>query len=112
MPPFTPNGEIRVLASDTKDILGCVAMLRRMNRQLGDHMDGSITTYSPRWGLVWRADFSSSDRDGRIEYRFVRAPRGPDQLRTIAITPLRMFDSSQDTPPLSSGSWGTVMVYK
>ena len=105
MPPLGPEGDAAApVALADPGVQRCRTLLRQLTDPARDHVDRSLISLSPRWGLVFRADISSRDHAGTWS-RFVCpiSGRSPTPV-VIAITP--------NMRALGPGPWGAVTVYK
>ena len=94
-PPLGPTDEQPDNQSDPATIAGCVSRARDLvESKLDGHIDRTLVTYSPRWGAVWRADFTFSADGQTTTQRYVCT------RSAFVVAPLKMFDPSQDTAPL------------
>jgi hypothetical protein len=97
MPPAAPTGEQPDDHADPATVAKCAAGARDMiETLLHGRIDRTLVTHSPRWGAVWRADFTVQ-MDGRsASQRYVCTQAG------VLISPLEMFDPGQNLAPLAA----------
>ncbi len=97
MPPAAPTGEQPDDHTDPATVAKCAAGARDLiETRLRGHIERILVTYSPRWGVVWRADFTLQTDGQSLSQRYVCAKSG------VLILPLKMFDPSQDIAPLAA----------
>jgi hypothetical protein len=104
-PPLQPDGETPVLGPASPEVARCISYLRLVTSRTHQHIDRSLVTQSPRWGTIFRADISTAEDGTIVSARFV-CPTGGPGPHPVEISFLL------DTPPLVSGPWGDVTVYK
>ena len=97
MPPAAPTGEQPDDHADPATVAICAARARDMiETLLHGRIDRTLVTHSPRWGAVWRADFTVWVDGRSASERYVCTQAG------VLISPLEMFDPSQDIAPLAA----------
>ena len=94
--PLAAPAEVET-AGDTADQIA-LACDRQARNLIEDRLQGAIgrvvVTHHPRIGTVWRADASTPSSDGPYAQRLV-CSQG-----IMMLSPLKMFDPSQDIAPL------------
>lgn len=97
MPPAAPTGEQPDDHADPATVAKCAAGARDMiETLLHGSIERTLVTHSPRWGAVWRADFTVQVDDQSASQRYVCAQAG------VLISPLEMFDPGQNLAPLGA----------
>ena len=100
-PPLGPEGEVAVATPPGQGVEHCMTVLHSLTDRGHGHIDRSLITSSPRWGLLFRADFSSGAHPGATG-RLV-CPIGSHAPVMISL--------ELNVPPLASGPWGKVTTY-
>jgi len=58
-PPLGPEGEAVALNPPSDRMAECASLLRSLGKSATDfHIDRTLVTANPRWGPIYRADFS------------------------------------------------------
>ena len=102
MPPLGPQGETALASPPAQGVERCLTLLRQATDREHAHVDRSLVTSSPRWGPMFRADFSTSTAP-TVAARFVCPIDPPGPV---------VFSFEVDIPPLVSGPWGNVTSYR
>jgi hypothetical protein len=100
-PPLGPSGETAAVNVPPRGVEQCMTLLRAITNQTDAHIDRSLITSSRRWGLLFRADFSSGNPPVHGRYVCQIDRRGP-----------LVISFQLKAPPLASGPWGSVTRYR
>jgi hypothetical protein len=92
-PDARGNDEVSATANSDAVAATCADYGRRLADGTVSKLIRVSVTVSKRWGTVWRADISSKDRPPIVSR--IICSKG-----LVNVRPLKMFDPSQNIPPL------------